>query len=276
MFGVFNSREKRARKGREKLLRQAEATLFSRKAKFRENAIGKMLFLYPDMKFAVSAHSKEFSGYSATNDKYICGEFADDFLPDLTELRDSIEDPNFEEQVSKFIKEIRDYRMPTPIMVDGEQKDYSKFYFDRFLKSEKAKIGYSVRSMPTRAYEIKLYKNSEIVARTGKFSPKQIGYLAEKVYKNVVQDLKGTGVSMFTIEIGEYTVGYASSSTINYVYTDYPRKEESQSRDHYLKICSQFIEFLNCLELHVLDKPEGESIFHPDEEDINDRLIGLR
>ncbi len=258
------------------MLEEAKTALETKKIEFRENAISKLTFLYPDVKFCMNFQSMKFAAFSATKDSLITGSFMDGFLPDLLDLEEVFHDARFEESVKTFRNGVSSFTFPKPVLIDGQRRKFSKLQFESFLDSESAKVGYSVSNQYERAYEIRLYKNDKIVGRTSKFSPKPEGYLAEKVYKHVVQDLNGPGVSCFSIDLGVYTAGTVGRTRVDFLYLDSPRKTEGQSRDHYLGVCSQFLPFLNEIENHVVDRSDVDYIFGPDEEDLDDKAIGLR
>jgi len=49
--------------------------------------------------------------------------------------------------------------------------------------------------------EIRLKKNGRVIARSGPHSPKHKGYFNEALYRNVVEDITGTGVSTLSVSI---------------------------------------------------------------------------
>lgn len=270
MLGLFQSAQARLLRKRKALLENAKLVLEARKIGFRENAISKLTFLYPDVQFAANLQSDEFAAYSKEKNELKIGYFMDNHLPSLLELEESLERENFEALVQSFLSEVKYY--------SPSSRPYS---FDR--NSNRAKVGYEINPINRNgacAFEIKLHKNDEIIGRTSQFYPKPEGYLAEKVYEHVVQDLAGSGVSKFTIDIGVSPFGTCDPDyrcQINYFYLDHPRRAESQSRDHYLRVCSQFLPFLNAIEQHVLDSSDVEFMYVQEDPDgLNDREIGLK
>lgn len=268
MLGLFGTPNSRVLKKRKALLKRAKLASEKRKMEFRENAISKLSFLYPDIKFAVSMQSPEFVAFSPEKNELLAGRFLDDYLPSLFDLEEKLENDRFESFFQEFLSEVKNY-VP---------QRHAKGYMDR--NSKDAQVGYwTVRNAIT-AFEIQLRKNDRVVARTSRFYPKSTGYLAEKVYENVVQDLTGNGVSKFTIDLGITGFGGGGvcfRSETHYFYPDFPRKSENQSRDHYLQVCSQFLPFLNALEVHVLDTSDLEYMdIGEDPEGLSDADIGLK
>lgn len=227
------------------------------------------------MEFAITMHSNNFFGFSKEGDKLISGQFLDEYLPNITEVDQYVDDIDFEQRIDTFISEVNNYRPSSHIPKDRRNYEmYARDSLKRLVESEAGKDGYETQRGHFYTHEVRLYKNDNIIGRTGEFSPKPSGYLREIIYKNVIQDLRGgAGVSKISISIGYHNAGEIFSNEVSYFYHDSPRKEESQSSDYYLKFCSQFIPFLNSIECSA-NKESYES-FGPGEEYTNDEAIGL-
>lgn len=274
MIKLFSSSAERQKKKNEKLRVRALDILDDRKAGFRENAISKLTFLYPDIVFAVSLHSANFAGYSKDRNQYIFGKFFDDFLPDSLDLQECVEEVDFEDRFIEFIQKVQNFTKPKDVIIDGEARQYRDTHF-RYMIDTHGKNGYTLGDDRFFAYEARLIKNDKIFARSSVFSPKPQGYFAERVYRNIVQDITGPGVSIISLHILSTNWGAISETKIHFAYVDLPRKSEAQSRDHFIKVCSNFMPFLQAIEKNVTSSEIRDSIFSPREEDLNDRAIGL-
>lgn len=263
-----NRKLKRNRKQFERLVKSLEA----RKAAFRENALSRMRLLYPDMQFAIGLTSANFAGYSPQENLFVVGEFFDRYLPDQFRLEDLLNDDDFEMHAEKFARDIRDFVYESDLEDAGDRRLDEKDTKE-FLRKEGAQ-GYTYSEIWS-PYDIRIRKNGRVIGRSSSQSPKPIGYFSEKVYETIVADLNGPGVSNFSIELLLWGNCALSEREIDFIYIDPPRKSVSQSHDHYLKTCAQFMPFLQAAErfLHDPDwqeETEGMGFI------ASDQALGLR
>ena len=129
--------------------------------------------------------------------------------------------------------------------------------------------------------EIRLKKNGRVIARSGPYSPKHKGYFNEALYRNVVEDITGTGVSTLSVSIWYWTGGSSEEDLETfYVYEDQPRATVGPNIDHYTKVCSLFTPLLCEIEEDILSKNINGSDYleysdEGTEENSDDTLLGL-
>lgn len=247
---IFLSSQERARKRNEKVIFQLAQAVEARKATFRENALSKLTFLYPDMKFAMAMTSSQFAGFSQKESVFVVGEFLDEYLPDLSRFRQLSQDIDFDKHAAEFARDIRDLTFESDLTEAIARRLHEQKVKD-FLRRN-ADIGYTFRD-DFFPYDIRLRKNGRVVGRSSSQRPKQIGYFAEKAYEHVVEDICGTGVSNFSIELLLWNYGDLIKREIAFIYVDPPRKSASQMREHYIKTCSHFVPFLQEAERFLRD-----------------------
>jgi len=116
---LFQNADERLRKNNEKLFKNVSRVLQQRKDSFRENALSKLVFLYPDMEFAMTNQCQNFAGYSRLQDKFIHGNFLDDFLPHTLDLEDHLSSVHFPTIAQEFHSGIRNFMKPKDRMIEG-------------------------------------------------------------------------------------------------------------------------------------------------------------
>lgn len=235
----------------EKIVSQLARAIEVRKRTFRQNVLSKLTFLYPDMDFAIGMTSDQFAGYSPKENILVSGKFLDRFLPDLYRIQDLTHDSEFETHAAIFTRDIENLIYESDIS-DADEKRRDERYNKEFLRRRRD-YGY-VFDDDFLPYEIMIKKNGRMVGRATSQSRKPFGYFAEKAYTHVVEDINGTGISNFSIELALWNYGNLRNQEISFFYTDTPRKSVSQMRDHYIKTCSQFVPFLQSAE-RILHDP---------------------
>jgi hypothetical protein len=269
---LFLSAQERTKKRNEKHIAQLKRAVDVRKAEFRNNAISKLTFLYPDMEFAMGMTSDQFAGYSPKENIFVSGEFLDQYLPEVSRITDRALDADFEKHAGAFARDIRSLTFESDLPEAVERRVHERNVKD-FL-SRRADHGYTFddRFFP---YDIRIKKNGRVIGRSSSQSPKPIGYFAEKSYAHVVEDTHGTGVSNFSIELLLWNYGDLIEQEIAFIYIDTPRKSVSQMRDHYIKTCAQFVPFLQAAERFLHD-PEWRNETSGMGFIKSDRELGLR
>jgi len=227
LFGVFDSPEKRLRKRNKKHFENVTAIYEGCRLGFRDNAISKLTFMNPDMKFLFNTQCGVFAGLEPEKENFLWGYFDDDELPDLCELEEKQKYSDFPNLCRNFVRRTKDYRPKRFSFLCGHTEGNGYFYFEGCF-----------------IFEILIAKNGKAIARSNASDPKPLGYFRRKLYEHVVQDTSGTGAS--TLKIVFYFSNYSESASdeVYFAYQDPPRKDESQSRPHYMQVCSLFLPFL--------------------------------
>ena len=259
-----------------KQLDRAISILEERKFGFRNNAVSKLSFIYPDMKFAICMTSKVFAGYSKDRNQCISGEFLDEFLPSISVLRRLVGTEEFEHSFISFIQNVQHLRYEG-VSPEKQGEGYSKSYDLDIHRAYIRKYGdqgfnYNEQYFP---YDVHILKNDRIVGRFAAHSPKHMGYFSERVYESIIQDTQGKGVSVFSIELHLWNFGDLWRRRIDFVYSDPPRNSQTQMRDHLMKTCAQFLPFLQVIEEH-LSSPELREEIGGLGSEMSDRDLGLR
>jgi len=259
MFSMFFNSDLRRRKRNERLLAKAEDAYKLKKLEFRHGLLNKLKFLYPNIEILINNQSPCFFGYKKDDQTFITGRLDDSGLPSMLDLRESIDDSDFEEQFYKFIQNVNSYSGPRP---------YNRLAYVEVGEG----YGYECDLLPC---EIRISKNDKIIARSGIFSPKHKGYFDEILYKNVVEDTTGTGISNLKLSILVTNYGELLWDDITHVYADHPRASTNQNIEHYTKVCSLFTPFLKAIELDITDPSQRNMVYGPSDEDLDDKLLGL-
>lgn len=271
-MNIFSSSQQRKLKRNRKQFERLVKALEIRKATFRDNALSKMTFLYPDMQFAMGLTSANFAGYSPQENLFVVGEFLDEYLPDRFELEDRVNDEDFELHAEKFARDTRDFVYESDLEDAQDRRLDEKDTMDFLMRTGDQGYIYSEIWSP---YDIRIRKNGRVIGRSSSQSPKPIGYFAEKAYEHVVEDLEGTGVSNFSIELLLFGNCDLIEREIAFIYIDPPRKSVSQNQDHYLKTCAQFMPFLQAAERFLHD-PEWQEETEGMGFIVSDQELGLR
>lgn len=274
MIGLFSSSTSKIKKKNDALLKKARLALDVRKAEFRNNAVSKLKFLHPDMQFCANIQDADFFAYSAEHDRFEYGRFLDRYLPSLLELEDHAEESEFDQKICIFLKDIQTYVAQPDESVPERYKKYAEWNFKNTVEKF-GSSGYILGDESYVPFDIRLYKNERIFARSTTAKPKGSGYFSEKLYKNIVEDIQGAAghVSTIKLEIVFTNWGSFISKRTCFTYIDPPRKIQSASRDHFITVCSQFSPFLSAME-HYLVRRSKEDHFR-DFGDEDDRYLGL-
>jgi hypothetical protein len=270
----FLTAQERTKKRNEKKVAELALAVDARKKVFRGNAISKLTFLYPDMEFAIGMTSDQFAGYSHKSSTFVTGEFFDKFLPTVSRLRGLVEQEDFDTHADEFARDIKDltFEINSEFSSDFLRQDHVKRMRQYLHSNGDRGYIYDERFYP---YDVRIKKNGRLVGRSTTHSPKPVGYFAEKIYEHVVEDIRGSMVSNFTIELFLWNYGDLIEQEIAFSYVDMPRKSASQMRDHYTKTCAQFTPFLQAIELRLHDQywqHETSAMGFIEE----DRALGLR
>lgn len=250
------------------LLALTKRTHAQKKLAFRQNFINKMNFLNPKMVLMVNSQSDIFFGYDREREHFIRGMFYDSLLGDLFELEQKEQSVYFEDHL-KYFMENMDH--------DSQELVARYFYYDRGGVQREDGYCYSSSFAPT---EIRLKKNGNIIARSRPLSPKHKGYFNESLYRDVVEDTGGKGVSKLSVSIAFWNGGQEEVMETFYVFEDQPRVSVGQNVDHYTKVCSLFTPLICEVEEDILCKNinYGEYLYDGmvgTEEQTDDTLLGL-
>lgn len=234
VFGIFSTAEQKIKARNLHLFTSAKAIYEKQKLMFRDNAISKLSFMNPRMKFILNTQCDFFAGIDSDSESFIWGHFDDRKLPNLRELEDSQKYSDFPDLCDSFVTLIRDFY---PLGIDSR-------------KVEAGEIGFSFYEGDF-IFDLQVAKNGKVICRSNASNPKPIGYFRDSLYRHVVQDINGSGVSELRARL--YISNYAENfcQDIFFHYQDPPRKVESQSRDHYINVCSLFLPFLEAGELQL-------------------------
>jgi hypothetical protein len=232
VFGLFSTAEQKAKARNLRLFDLAKTAYESKRLMFRDNAISKLSFINPDMKFIFNTQCDIFAGVDPANETFVLGQFDDRSLPSLRELEDSQKYSDFPELCKTFMFLLDDH-----FLTEAGAR-----------KARAGEVGFSYYEGHF-VYELRVSKNGQIIARSN--NPKRAGYFRNLLYRSVVQDIKGTGRSELRVSI--YFSNYAESfiEDVFFHYQDPPRKAESQLRDHYISVCSLFLPFLEAGEIQL-------------------------
>lgn len=270
MFGIFLSPEDRLKKRNEAILKRVKDEHACKKLELRQSLFNKMNFLNPTMVLMMNTQSDVFFGYDSQDQYFVCGQFYDSLIGDLFDLEQKLGDSDFELHAQYFLEdmqsEIPDYDIENLIG-----------YF--FYNGARRDDGYCIntRHPPT---EIRIKKNGKVIARSGPYSPKHKGYFKEALYRNVVEDIGGTGTSTIEVSFGIWNGGEIVVIKTFYVYEDQPRSKVGPDIEHYTKVCSLFTPLLEEIEQDLLSKNinDAEYLHHLPEgcdQDVDDTLLGL-
>ena len=260
LFNLFTNPEERKKKKNQALLLMAENVYLQKKLEFRRGLVNKLKFLHPSIEILINTQSPFFFGYKKDERIFVTGRIDDNELPSIFRLREQVNQNNFHERVRDFVSKVNGYSMP-----QGEHHRMSYSYIGEGFS-------YETDLFPC---EIRLLKNDKIIARSGLFSPKLKGYFDEALYKNIVEDTSGSGISRLSLAILVTNYGEVNWDEITYIYEDQPRKSTNQNIEHYTKVCALFIPFLNAIEVDITDQFVRDMVYGPSDEDLDDTLLGL-
>jgi hypothetical protein len=233
LFGIFSSPEQKLKAQNEKLLQQSVYLREHQKEIFRDNAIHKLKYTYPDIEVCYSMQCQTFVGYSPKSSAFVWGDFFDNLLPDTELLQDKILSDGFPEHVKEFRHSVINFKIP-------------KIY--KFLADCSVENGYLLR--PSHyLFGVSLLKNDKIFASSDIKKPMEKGFLSQALYQNIVQDVAGTGASIITLRFHiQLLTDEVLAKDVFFVYKDMPRKAEHQNRDHYLKVCKRLQPFIDVVD----------------------------
>lgn len=233
VFGIFSSPEQKLKVKNEKIFHQIVLLKEHQKAIFRDNAISKLKYIYPDIKICYSLECRNFVGYSSEGAAFIWGDFFDNLLPDLEQLRDKISSQDFSEFAQDSRNAINNFKIP---------KVYN-FYMNCLVEN-----GYLLRSSHY-LFGISLLKNDKLIAHSDVSSPMKKGLLSQSLYQNVVQEVTGAGASIITLRFHiQLLDDEIKSEDVYFVFRDIPRKAEHQDREHYLGVCNRIRPFIDAVD----------------------------
>ena len=177
----------------EAVLKRVKDEHARKKREFRKSLINKMSFLNPNMVLMINSQSDVFFGYDSHSEEVSYGKFYDALLGDLFDLKQRLENSDFEVHVKYFM---------SGMQLENAEHDIKKLVSDFFYRSRAVhEDGYFIGSEHP-PIEIRMMKNDKVIARSNPFSPKHKGYFKEALYQNVVEDTGGTGVSTVAVSFG--------------------------------------------------------------------------
>jgi hypothetical protein len=269
MIRLFGTPDGRLKRKNEAILRRIKDVHLKKKLEFRQSLISKMKFMNPSMVMMANSQSDVFFGYDPKEKYFVSGMFYDSLLGDLFEIEEKVDDPDFSSHAQYFLENMSEEISDSDKCSVAGRHLYNNVY---------PQDGYCISENPPG--EIRVKKNGKVIARSSPFSPKCKGYFKEALYRNVVEDTGGKGVSNIQVTFGLCNGGQLDIAKTFYVYEDHPRRKSVTNIEHYITVCSLFTPFLEAIEEDLLTENINSEDYlyylsNGYDEDADDTLLGL-
>lgn len=231
-----------------------------KKLKFRNDLFEHMRSMNPDIMILMNTQSDIFYAYSPTTRSFYSGRLYDRALPSTSNLEESINSQMFDYNAEKLRLKIISR---SEVDIDYHDSRHEGFSYFKAL---------------CNLTDITISKNDVVVGRSNFAYPKPKRYLRRVIENSIINDLKGgeIGVSTISIRLEHTFVGGTYFSTLSYSYADTPRRSAEQNSKHLSDICNMFADFMDAIEIELID-PDDFMIEHSsiNENDVDDTILNL-